>query len=146
MVAIILQWTEVCNHDNQHCRVIEQCGSESQVNACGIFGRMVKGITIKMVCREMGRGPENYIETSPQGRETSLHTVFIGTNSNAYAPVIHPIDSAEGWDISEEVKSKIVNPPKTKRHLGRPRVSRILSQGKEPGTIRSNRCHGYGHN
>ncbi|GMN71620.1 hypothetical protein TIFTF001_054129, partial [Ficus carica] len=32
-----------------------------------------------------------------------------------YAQVVHPIGSAEGWDVSEEVRSQIVNPPKPKR-------------------------------
>ncbi|GMN48392.1 hypothetical protein TIFTF001_017566 [Ficus carica] len=63
-----------------------------------------------------------------------------------YEPVVHPISSAEGWDVSEEVRSQVVNPPKTKRGLGRPRVTRILSQGEELETIQCSRCHGYGHN
>ncbi|GMN21763.1 hypothetical protein TIFTF001_051151, partial [Ficus carica] len=45
-----------------------------------------------------------------------------------YAHVVHPIGSAEGWDVSEEVRSQIVNPPNTKRGPGRLRVRRILSQ------------------
>ncbi|GMN72296.1 hypothetical protein TIFTF001_052831, partial [Ficus carica] len=45
-----------------------------------------------------------------------------------YAHVVHPIGSAEGWDVPEEVRSQIVNPPNTKRGPGRPRVHRILSQ------------------
>ncbi|GMN75126.1 hypothetical protein TIFTF001_052581 [Ficus carica] len=52
VVASIFQRAEVCNHDNQHCRVIEQCGLESQVNASWILGGMVEGITTKMICRE----------------------------------------------------------------------------------------------
>ncbi|GMN27513.1 hypothetical protein TIFTF001_051598 [Ficus carica] len=48
VIASILQRTEVCNHDNQHCRVIEQCGSESQVIASWILGGMVEGTTTKM--------------------------------------------------------------------------------------------------
>ncbi|GMN53259.1 hypothetical protein TIFTF001_022403 [Ficus carica] len=49
VVASIFQRAEVCNHDNQHCGVIEQCGSESQVNASWILSGMVKGTTTKMV-------------------------------------------------------------------------------------------------
>ncbi|GMN59607.1 hypothetical protein TIFTF001_028698 [Ficus carica] len=44
-----------------------------------------------------------------------------------YAPVVHPIGSTENWDVFEEVRSQIVNPPNTKRRPGRPRVRRILS-------------------
>ncbi|GMN19501.1 hypothetical protein TIFTF001_045194 [Ficus carica] len=50
VIARILQRTEVCNHDNQHCRVIKQCGSESQADASWILGGMVEGTTTKMVC------------------------------------------------------------------------------------------------
>ncbi|GMN31175.1 hypothetical protein TIFTF001_050717 [Ficus carica] len=64
-----------------------------------------------------------------------------------YAQVIHPIGSAEGWDVSEEVRYQIVNPPKPKRGPGRPRVCRILSQGEE---LDPNRfyivCKNHGHN
>ena len=63
-----------------------------------------------------------------------------------YAHVVHPIGSAEGWDVSEEVRSVIVHPPKPKRRPGRPRVRRILSQGEEPDPIRCGRCNSYGHN
>ncbi|GMN22307.1 hypothetical protein TIFTF001_045637 [Ficus carica] len=35
--------------------------------------------------------------------------------------VFHPIGSAEGCDVPEEVRSQIVNPPNTKRRPGRPR-------------------------
>ncbi|GMN21529.1 hypothetical protein TIFTF001_051134 [Ficus carica] len=45
--------------------------------------------------------------------------------------IFHPIGSADGWDVPEEVRSQIVNPPKTKCGPGRPRVRRILSQGEE---------------
>ncbi|GMN44846.1 hypothetical protein TIFTF001_014033 [Ficus carica] len=48
-----------------------------------------------------------------------------------YAQVVHPIGSAEGWDVFEEVRSQIVNPPKPKRGPGKPRVHRILSQDEE---------------
>ncbi|GMN67803.1 hypothetical protein TIFTF001_036863 [Ficus carica] len=48
-----------------------------------------------------------------------------------YAHVVHPIGSAEGWDVSEEIRLQIVNPPTTKRGPGRPRVRRIPSQGEE---------------
>ncbi|GMN71753.1 hypothetical protein TIFTF001_055181, partial [Ficus carica] len=58
----------------------------------------------------------------------------------------HPIGSADGWDVPEEVRSKIVNPPNTKRGPGRPRVRRILSQGEEHESVRCGRCNGYGHN
>ncbi|GMN67356.1 hypothetical protein TIFTF001_036414 [Ficus carica] len=58
----------------------------------------------------------------------------------------HPIGSAEGWDVPEEVISQIVNHPNTKRGPGRPRVRRILSQGEEHEPIRYGRCNGYGHN
>ncbi|GMN47410.1 hypothetical protein TIFTF001_016586 [Ficus carica] len=44
VVASIFQRAEVCNHDNQHCGVIEQCGSESQVNASWILSGMVEGL------------------------------------------------------------------------------------------------------
>ncbi|GMN22718.1 hypothetical protein TIFTF001_051246 [Ficus carica] len=54
----------------------------------------------------------------------------------AYEFVVHPIGSAEGKNVSEEVRSQVANPPKTKRGLGRPRVTRILSQGDKPETIR----------
>ncbi|GMN67343.1 hypothetical protein TIFTF001_036405 [Ficus carica] len=60
--------------------------------------------------------------------------------------VFHPIGSVEGWDVPEEVRSQIVNPPNTKRGSGRPRVRRILSQGEEHESIRCGRCNGYGHN
>ena len=63
-----------------------------------------------------------------------------------YAHVIRPIGSAEGWDVSEEVRSQIVNPPKPKRGPGRPRVRRILLQGEELDPIRCGRCNSYGHN
>ncbi|GMN47892.1 hypothetical protein TIFTF001_017065 [Ficus carica] len=63
-----------------------------------------------------------------------------------YAHVVHPIGSAEGWDVSEEVRSQIVNPPNTKRGPGRPRVRMILSQGEEHEPIRCGRCNSYGHN
>nr|GMN20634.1 hypothetical protein TIFTF001_051048 [Ficus carica]GMN20647.1 hypothetical protein TIFTF001_051050 [Ficus carica] len=53
-----------------------------------------------------------------------------------YEFVVHPIGSAEGKNVSEEVRSQVANPPKTKRGLGRPRVTRILSQGDKPETIR----------
>ncbi|GMN47955.1 hypothetical protein TIFTF001_017128 [Ficus carica] len=46
---------------------------------------------------------------------------------SAYAPVVHLIGSAKGWDVSEEVRSQIVHPPKTKRGPGRPMIRRILS-------------------
>ncbi|GMN69085.1 hypothetical protein TIFTF001_038140 [Ficus carica] len=52
----------------------------------------------------------------------------------------------KGWDVSEKVKSQIINPPNIKRGPGRPRVRRILSQGEEHETIRCGRCNGYGHN
>ncbi|GMN75040.1 hypothetical protein TIFTF001_052516 [Ficus carica] len=52
VVASIFQRAEVCNHDNQHCGVIEQCGSESQVNASWILSGMVEGTTTKMICHE----------------------------------------------------------------------------------------------
>ncbi|GMN45026.1 hypothetical protein TIFTF001_014208, partial [Ficus carica] len=57
-----------------------------------------------------------------------------------YSSVIHPISSTDGWDVPEEVRSQIVNPPKTKRGPGRPRVRRILSQGEEHKSIR---CDGH---
>ncbi|GMN64858.1 hypothetical protein TIFTF001_033921 [Ficus carica] len=60
--------------------------------------------------------------------------------------VFHPIDSAEGWNVSEEVRLQIVNPPNTKRGSGWPRVRRILSQGEEYEPIRCGRCNDYGHN
>ncbi|GMN66773.1 hypothetical protein TIFTF001_035834 [Ficus carica] len=63
-----------------------------------------------------------------------------------YSSIVHPIGSAEGWDVPEEVRSQIVNPPNTKRGPGRPRVRRILSQGEEHEPIRCGRCNGYGHN
>ncbi|GMN45101.1 hypothetical protein TIFTF001_014303 [Ficus carica] len=63
-----------------------------------------------------------------------------------YSSVVHPIGSAEGWDVPEEVRSQIVNPPNTKRGPGRPRVRRILSQGEEHESIWCGRCNGYGHN
>ena len=65
---------------------------------------------------------------------------------SCYADVVHPIGSAEGWDVSEEVSLQIVNPPTTKRGPGRPRVRRIPSQGEEHEPIRCGRCNGYGHN
>ena len=63
-----------------------------------------------------------------------------------YAHVVHPIGSPEGWDVSEEVRLRIVNPPTTKRGPGRPRVRRIPSQGEEQEPNRCGRCNGYGHN
>lgn len=63
-----------------------------------------------------------------------------------YSSVVHHIGSADGWDVPEEVRSQIVNPPKTKRGPGKPRVRRILSQGEEHESIRCGRCNGYGHN
>ncbi|GMN68128.1 hypothetical protein TIFTF001_037205 [Ficus carica] len=60
--------------------------------------------------------------------------------------VFHPIDSADGWDVPEEVRSQIVNSFKTKCGLGRPWVRRILSQGEEHESVRFGRCNGYGHN
>ncbi|GMN60452.1 hypothetical protein TIFTF001_029541 [Ficus carica] len=65
---------------------------------------------------------------------------------SCYADVVHPIGSAEAWDVSEEVSLQIVNPPTTKRGLGRPRVRRIPSQGEEHEPIRCGRCNGYRHN
>ncbi|GMN70934.1 hypothetical protein TIFTF001_052591 [Ficus carica] len=65
---------------------------------------------------------------------------------SCYADVVHPIGSAEGWDVSEEVSLQIVNPPTTKRGPGRPRVRRIPSQGEEHEPIRCGGCNGYGHN
>ncbi|GMN48651.1 hypothetical protein TIFTF001_017807 [Ficus carica] len=63
-----------------------------------------------------------------------------------YSSVVHPIGSAEGWDVPKEVRSQIVNPPNTKRGPSRPRVCRILSQGEEHEPIRCGRCNGYEHN
>ncbi|GMN54036.1 hypothetical protein TIFTF001_023163 [Ficus carica] len=63
-----------------------------------------------------------------------------------YSSVVHPIGNAEGWDVPEEVRSQIVNPPITKRGHSRPRVRRILSQNEEHEPIRCGRCNGYGHN
>ena len=63
-----------------------------------------------------------------------------------YEAVIHPIGSREGWDVPEDVRNRVINPPKTKRRPGRPKVTRILSQGEVPETIRCSRCHTYGHN
>ncbi|GMN67849.1 hypothetical protein TIFTF001_036908 [Ficus carica] len=103
---------------NQHCKVIEQCGSESHVNA---------------------PRPADQFEYTVTNKAAQTWIV-------AYAPVVHLIGSPEGWDIFEEVRSQIVNSPKTKRGLGRPMVSTILSQGEEPKTIWCGRCHGNGYN
>ncbi|GMN69703.1 hypothetical protein TIFTF001_038749 [Ficus carica] len=62
------------------------------------------------------------------------------------AAFVHSIGNAEGWDVPEEARSQIANPPNTKRGPGRPRVRRILSQGEEHEPIRCSRCNGYGHN
>ncbi|GMN63707.1 hypothetical protein TIFTF001_032790 [Ficus carica] len=56
--------------------------------------------------------------------------------------IFHPIGCAEGWDVFEEVRSQIVNPPNTKRRPGRPRVRRILSQGEEHEHICNLVSHG----
>ncbi|GMN48586.1 hypothetical protein TIFTF001_017754 [Ficus carica] len=64
----------------------------------------------------------------------------------AYEPIVHPISSTEGWGVSKKVRSQVVNPPMTKRGPKKPSVTRILSQGEEPETIRCSRSHDYGHN
>ena len=63
-----------------------------------------------------------------------------------YQDIVHPLGSSSGWDVPEEISSRIVEPPMTKCKPGRPKMKMILSQDEETQTIRSSRCEQYGHN
>ncbi|GMN58186.1 hypothetical protein TIFTF001_027275 [Ficus carica] len=102
---------------------IEYASSQPRVSGCGI----------RYMHLTLGCKLEDQADPT-SGRE---HTSTDG---------VHPIGSAEGWDVPEEVRSQIVNLPSTKLGPGRPRVRRILSQGEEHEPIRCGRCNGYGHN
>ncbi|GMN55016.1 hypothetical protein TIFTF001_024134 [Ficus carica] len=123
------RFSKVCNRDNQHCEVIEQCGSESQVNASGILGRMVKGITTKP-------RPADQFEYAV----TNCSNLDCGCERNdlwiKFLVLIYG-HLAECWDVYEEVRFQVVNPSKTKHDPGRLRVTKILSQGPIPRSQRS---------
>lgn len=64
----------------------------------------------------------------------------------AYAEPIEAVGSGKDWIIPDEVKNIKVLPPKTKRSIGRPRKTRILSVGEEVHHNKCGRCGQPGHN
>jgi hypothetical protein len=69
--------------------------------------------------------------------ETVLH---------AYAEPIMPVGLRHEWDVPEEVKQIVVEPPQLRRPAGRPRSRRIPSTGERVRTRTCTRCGVTGHN
>ena len=49
---------------------------------------------------------------------------------SSYSESIYPIRSKIDWIILDDIRNKVVLPPKTKRPIERPRKVRFLSRGK----------------
>lgn len=68
---------------------------------------------------------------------------------SSYAGVIHPYGSVETWQIPENIKEVVVNPPKcAKRGAGRPKKNRMPStgEGETSSQRKCSRCKQVGHN
>ncbi|KAH9726740.1 SWIM-type domain-containing protein [Citrus sinensis] len=63
-----------------------------------------------------------------------------------YAESIYPVGPQEEWDVSEEVRAYVLSPPMKKREVGRPRTTRIPSQGEDIVHRKCSRCGLRGHN
>ena len=64
----------------------------------------------------------------------------------AYARPINPVPKLASWNVSAEVRSMVVLPPKGKRQAGRPKEVRIPSAGEDPRRKKCGRCGQRGHN
>ena len=65
---------------------------------------------------------------------------------SSYAESIYPPGHQRDWMIPDDVSSRVVLPPKTRRLVGRPRKERIPLGGESKRRRRSARCGDYGHN
>ena len=91
-----------------------------------------------IILRSVNRRSEGYV--SPYYKKET----FIAAYSGLLYPVCHP----DEWDVSESVRSVVVNPPIWRKQAGRPRTTRIPSvgeRGRRRHQVCSN-CRQVGHN
>ncbi|KAH9778230.1 SWIM-type domain-containing protein [Citrus sinensis] len=74
------------------------------------------------------------------------HYYSVNAWVTAYAESIYPVGPQEEWDVSEEVRAYVLSPPMKKREVGRPRTTRIPSQGEDIVHHKCSRCGLRGHN
>ncbi|CAA3004504.1 FAR1-RELATED SEQUENCE 5-like [Olea europaea subsp. europaea] len=63
--------------------------------------------------------------------------------SASYAATVHPLGNESCWVVPDEIKDRIILPPKWRRRSGRPRKRR---NPKKTTKGRCSRCKEYGHN
>ncbi|KAH9681546.1 SWIM-type domain-containing protein [Citrus sinensis] len=68
------------------------------------------------------------------------HYYSVNAWVTAYAESIYPVGPQEEWDVSEEVRAYVLSPPMKKREVGRPRTTRIPSQGEDIVHRKCSRC------
>lgn len=71
---------------------------------------------------------------------------YLATLKEAYSDSIHPVSSPENWEVSEEVRSRVVLPPGTRRPCGRPGKRKISSQEEGESGRKCGKCGLSGHN
>ncbi|RVX20202.1 hypothetical protein CK203_004545 [Vitis vinifera] len=79
---------------------------------------------------------------------SSLCSKYYTLNSllSSYAESIYLPGHQRDWMIPDDISSRVVLPPKTRRLAGIPRNERILSGGESKHRWRCGRCGDYGHN
>ena len=79
---------------------------------------------------------------------SSLCSKYYTLNSllSSYAESIYLPGHQRDWMILDDISSRVVLPPKTRRLAGIPRNERILSGGESKHRWRCGRCGDYGHN
>ena len=64
----------------------------------------------------------------------------------SYSKSIYPIGNNKDWVILEDIRCRVVLPPKSQRLAGRPRKERIRSGGEVKRAQCCGRCGDYGNN
>ena len=65
---------------------------------------------------------------------------------SSYVEYIYPPRHQRDWMIFDDISSRVVLPPKTRRLIGRPRKERIPLGGEGKRRQQCGRCGDYGHN
>ncbi|XP_024039564.1 uncharacterized protein LOC112098164 [Citrus clementina] len=88
----------------------------------------------------------NFHEFIVKDGDLDGHVDVLQKTCSSYAESIYPVGPQEEWDVSEEVRAYVLSPPMKKREVGRPRTTRIPSQGEDIVHRKCSRCGLRGHN